>query len=107
QHTISAVVSTSPGAHQQRYSDYWGTRVVAFDVPEPHTGLEIKLDAIVDTLAAPGSPEPGNRDTSWTDLTAAAGELDEFLLPTPYTRAPGELEAVAATLRSSRPHDTV
>jgi transglutaminase-like putative cysteine protease len=111
QRTVSASVSTSPNAHQQRYTDYWGTRVVAFDVPESHTSLEIRLVAVVDTNAEPSAAAAGEADdeldVSWRDLPIGVPGLDELLLPTAYTEAPAGLAEIALELRGNTPRDTV
>lgn len=106
QRTVSASVTTTPGAHQQRYNDYWGTRVVAFDVPDAHSVLEIRLDAVIDT-AAEAPSRAYEEHIAWTDLRSRTGFIDEFLEATPYTKANGELAEAASSLRMSSPAETV
>jgi transglutaminase-like putative cysteine protease len=109
QRTVTAGVWTTPNAHQQRYTDYWGTRVVAFDVPESHRGLEIRLEAVVETPVDPWAAVATEADAAWSDLVASAPELDELLLPTPYTAAPADLVRLALGLRdgAGTPRNTV
>jgi transglutaminase-like putative cysteine protease len=65
--TLSSEVTTHPDAQQQRYWDYWGTQVTAFDVHVPHTELQVTCTSVVDTSPA---PEPGA--ATWEELEAAA-----------------------------------
>jgi transglutaminase-like putative cysteine protease len=69
----------------RNYSDYWGTRVSAFELPAPHDGLVIQATATVRT-SAPARPPAGERP-GWDEIrrTAAGGRLLEYLLPTPLT----------------------
>ena len=102
QTTMTARVETTPSARQFRYWDYWGTQVVAFDVPAQHRELEVRALSVVDT--GPG-PEPGRAD--WTELAAESDAMSEFLAPTPYTAWTDELVEVAAGLRRTSPAETV
>ncbi|MEO7555945.1 MAG: transglutaminase family protein [Acidimicrobiales bacterium] len=49
QQLVSYRVSTSPSARVLSFGDYWGTRVDAFGVREPHLSLEVVAEASVDT----------------------------------------------------------
>lgn len=46
-------VSTSPPARVLSFEDYWGTRVDAFGVREPHIFLEVTAEATVETRPTP------------------------------------------------------
>lgn len=54
--TLEAKVETRPDAKQQRYWDYWGTQVTAFDVHQPHDALEVTATCVVDTADARPAP---------------------------------------------------
>ena len=43
-------LSVSPMARLQRYTDYWGTAVEAFDVHIPHHALTVVSTSVVDTV---------------------------------------------------------
>ena len=53
QSVLSYRVSTYPAARVFSFEDYWGTRVDAFGVREPHIFLEIVAEATVETSAQP------------------------------------------------------
>lgn len=101
QTTLAAHVTTSPPTSQYRYRDYWGTQVLAFDVPDLHDALEIRAEAVVDTA---GFSRPTT--STWQDLEAAAGAMWEFLSATPFTAPDGQLGEAAESLRSPDPVET-
>ena len=101
--TIASTVTTSPGATQQRYRDYWGTEVTAFDVHEPHAELEVTATSLVDT-SDPREPEP----VTWSGLDAARDLHSELLVPSARTIPDAELLELAAEARSRlSPYDVV
>lgn len=101
--TIASTVTTSPGATQQRYRDYWGTEVTAFDVHEPHAELEVTATSLVDT-SDPREPEP----VTWSGLDAARDLHAELLVPSARTIPDAELLELAAEARSRlSPYDVV
>lgn len=102
QTTMSSQVTTRPAARQFRYWDYWGTQVLAFDVPEPHDELRIEAHSVVDT-GYPSRPAP----LSWAELAVRVEPLCELLTQTRYTPADRRLEDVGAGLRASDPFETV
>ena len=101
--TISSTVTTEPKAVQQRYWDYWGTQVTAFDIHEPHSELEVTATSLVDTTA----PRPPGT-ISWAGLEADRDLHAELLMPSARTAPDEELLALAAEARSSAtPYDAV
>lgn len=100
---LQTTTATAPLSAQYRYTDYWGTEVIAFDVPQPHTTLEIRAAAIVDTGLPPAHPP----DAAWSEVLEARDRFVEMLQPTPYTRADDRLEAAADTLHRATPRETV
>lgn len=102
QTTLTAQVRTRPDARQYRYLDYWGTQVVAFDVPQTHESLEIRGSSVVDT----------GRDgliigATWDELAARAESLNELLGPTTYTASSARTREIADELRQDTPLATV
>ncbi len=93
QTTHEATVVTTPDCRQQRYWDYWGTQVTAFDLHVRHTELEVKATSVVDTgLAAEPTDVP-----TWS-LYAGDPVRDrhvEMLTPTVRTTADEEMAALA------------
>jgi transglutaminase-like putative cysteine protease len=96
QMTLESRVTAGPGVPVWTYSDYWGTYVSVFDLPEPHDDLIIRATSTVETEPLRGVPAGGDRP-SWAELRsrAAGGRLLEFLLPTPLTTVTREISGVA------------
>ena len=94
--TLEAQVTAGPGVPVWTYSDYWGTFVSVFDLPDPHDELAIRAAATVETEPFPGIPAAAVRP-SWTQLSdkAKGGRLLEFLLPTPLTAVTDEIVSAA------------
>ena len=57
QHLIAYRLSVAPSSRSLAFTDYWGTRVDAFGVRDPHLSLEIVAEAAVELLdaLAPGT----------------------------------------------------
>lgn len=53
QHLVSYRVATSPSSRILSFTDWWGTRVDAFGVREPHLVLDVVAEATVDTFPRP------------------------------------------------------
>jgi transglutaminase-like putative cysteine protease len=96
QMTLESRVTAGPGVPVWTYSDYWGTFVSVFDLPEPHDDLVITAAATVETEPFGGIPASADRP-GWDALgeQAAGGRLLEFLLPTPLTTVTGAISAAA------------
>jgi transglutaminase-like putative cysteine protease len=94
--THEARVTAGPGVPVWTYSDYWGTFVSVFDLPEPHDDLVIRAVATVETEPFGGIPATVQRP-SWRELAekSAGGRLLEFLMPTPLTTVTGEISGAA------------
>lgn len=94
QTVLEALVQTTPDCRQQRYWDYWGTQVTAFDVHTPHTALEVAATSVVDTTTQDDPTEtPG-----W-ELLRSEGVRDRFvelLTPTSRTLPGAALTALGA-----------
>jgi transglutaminase-like putative cysteine protease len=93
--TLEARVTAGPGVPVWTYSDYWGTFVSVFDLPEPHEDLVIRATSTVETGPFPGLPA-GER-ASWARLgeRVTDGRLLEFLMPTPLTAVTAEISGAA------------
>ncbi len=104
QTTLDTQVEVWPPARTQRYTDYWGTQVFAFDVQVPHSVLTVTATATVDTRPA----EPPGLGVAWTDLQTEAvrDRWCEYLLPTSLTTVDDELAATAAELRAQAQRPT-
>lgn len=89
--TLESTVTTTPTAVQQRYWDYWGSQVTAFDVHAPHSALEVVALSVVDTTDA---TEPG--DISWEQLADGRDEHVELLVASGLTAADEQMTTAAA-----------
>src|SRR5512146_782626 len=94
--TLESRVTAGPGVPVWTYSDYWGTFVSVFDLPQPHDDLVIRAAATVETEPF-GGAGAGEDRPSWDQLRerAAGGRLLEFLLPTPLTTVSGDIAHAA------------
>ncbi len=90
---LSYRVTSSPTARVHGFTDYWGTRVDAYGVREPHVASEIVATSAVETRHRPlmvASPQiEALRDPSFAD------EHAEFLTQSRHTQ-PGRLVAQCA-----------
>jgi transglutaminase-like putative cysteine protease len=79
---LSHSLEVHPAASVQKYNDYWGAEVEAFDVHVPHRVLEIIAMSTVDTPPKPDEL-PG---LSWTDVfvPSVQDRYSEFLEATAY-----------------------
>lgn len=83
QQLISARVTTSPGSRVFAFNDYWGTRVDAFGVREPHTSLEVVAEASVETRRTPVITAAPPLEAVWG--TGFFNEHLEYIQPTEHT----------------------
>lgn len=106
QTTLESRVQTRPDVRQQRYWDYWGTQVTAFDLHVRHTELEVQALSVVDT-AAPAEPA----DVPSWPVYAGDDVRDRFvemLTPTRRTAADSAMAALAReAVRDLEPYDAV
>jgi len=103
QTTLESRVTAGPGTVPVwTYSDYWGSYVSVFDLPEAHDDLEIRAVATVETESSAGLPPDGRLD--WPGLRAPAGRgrLLEFVLPTTLTTVTDEVSDAAIVEISGR-----
>lgn len=102
--TLEAQVETSPEAKQQRYWDYWGTQVTAFDVHSPHSRLVVTATSVVDTADA----RPALVVSGWdaVRLPEVRDRFVEMLTPTERTRPDDEMvELARQAVAGLDPHD--
>jgi transglutaminase-like putative cysteine protease len=106
QTTLEARITVGPRVPVWTYSDYWGTFVSVFGLPDPHDDLLIRALATVETGAAVSLP--GGERLSWPRIAEAArGRPLEFLKPTPLTTVtPQVIATVLDDLRGLSPDET-
>ncbi|GAA4359135.1 transglutaminase family protein [Angustibacter luteus] len=92
QQVLSARVSVEPVTWRREYVDYWGTRVVGFEVHTEHDELEVV--GAVDAVVAPAGTPP---DAGWDAVRdpAVRDRWCEFLVATQRSRPSEELAALA------------
>jgi transglutaminase-like putative cysteine protease len=95
-------ISIEPGASLFSYDDYFGNRVHAFSVNEPHRKLTIRTQMTVVTKAA-ANPAAGDEGMQpkltwgWLATEDVQNRFAEYLLPTDYTAVTSEVAAFAET----------
>ncbi|CAM5487216.1 transglutaminase family protein [Leifsonia shinshuensis] len=93
---LHSALDVRPVSSHHQYTDYWGTRVLAFDVLNPHRELTITATSLVEVLDAARAPDP----LGWEELAAAvarSGECVQQLRQTPLTEPSASLAAFAAS----------
>jgi len=97
QTVLSSRLDLDPYEGVQVYTDYFGTRVSAFDLHRPHRQLTFTANTTVETFARTITAE----SLSWEDLAASDCEdrFEEFLTETELTTVNEELTAIAHGLR--------
>lgn len=106
---IAHELRTTPSARMQTYTDYWGTTVVAFDMHELHTVLDITSSSVVETSAT----TPPAAAVTWDDLrdSAVLDRWCEFLRPSHYVDDarddPDRAPLVELLAAASRPADAI
>jgi transglutaminase-like putative cysteine protease len=103
QRTLDVRLEVSPKVDGLlRYTDYWGTRVDAFDVHERHTELLVSTTSVVETGR---SLPPDETEVGW-DVLARADIRDrhaEMLAPSRLVVVEDEVNATAAVLARGLP----
>ncbi len=92
QQVLSARLTIEPVTWRREYVDYWGSRVVGFEVHTPHDRLEVL--STVDALVAGDGPAP---DAGWDAVRAPTtrDRLCELLVPTERSTPGDELTELA------------
>ncbi len=83
QSVLSSELRVRPTAARSSYKDYWGNRVIAFQLDEPHTSMEVTAEATVETSGAP--LWRGDLTREQLKQPAIADLMDELLAQTPQT----------------------
>ena len=97
---LHSAVDVQPVSSHHQYTDYWGTRVLAFDVLNAHRELTITATSLVEVLDPEHAPDP----LGWEALNVAvacSGECAQQLRQTPLTEPPASLVALAASAASA------
>lgn len=105
QSVLGAELRIEPVNGRYPYVDYWGNRVIAFQIDEPHRDLKVTAEATVETSAGAVPTSPFTRadlvDAGLLDL------LDEYLIQTDRTLLPEEaVRAITSSTGSLDLHET-
>jgi len=115
QSALTTRVEVSPSVPLWQYTDYWGTRVTAFDLQRAHEALTIRAVSVVETSPAPRPPSATARAADrpeaadWERIRAMVetGALAEFTTPTDRTRLEQPLRAeIRRRVAGLDPHQT-
>ncbi|WP_426519190.1 transglutaminase family protein [Diaminobutyricibacter sp. McL0618] len=90
-------LEVDPVSSHHQYTDYWGTRVLAFDVLAPHTTLTLSASSLVEVLDPPRHGD----GLPWDELRRVrftAGEYVQQLPQTALTEPADEVAGIAATV---------
>jgi len=98
-------LDVDPVSSHHQYTDYWGTRVLAFDVLAPHSELTITASSLVEVLAAPPHPEAGPGWDELDTVVQGSGEYVQQLWQTPLTDPPADVIALAREARAAAGDD--
>jgi transglutaminase-like putative cysteine protease len=92
-----------PSVQVLRYDDHYGNVVYHFDVPTPHSQLEIVTTSAVEIGAAPELP-PALDGSAWDSLDALRGDGDywDWLQPSRFAEQTRALEGLARALAVNR-----
>ena len=105
QQLVSYRLNVHPGARVVSFTDYWGTRVDAFGIREPHIALEVVCEATVET-SEPSlvTVSPGRADLADDEFVEAH---HEYLEPTAKTGAGPRVIEVAEMIDAMTEGDVV
>ncbi|MGH1523906.1 transglutaminase family protein [Leifsonia sp. L25] len=102
---LHSALDVEPVSSHHQYTDYWGTRVLAFDVLNPHRELTLTATSLVEVLDAEhdavhgGEHAPGPLGwEAFAEAVARSGECVQQLRQTPLTEPPASLVALAASV---------
>ena len=98
QFTLEHRVEVHPAANLFRYRDYWGSRVHAFDLHQPHTELTVVGSSLVET--AQRTPNL-DESVAW-DAIDAPGLTDRFFEYLDDTHMTGSDDAIRQIARELR-----
>jgi transglutaminase-like putative cysteine protease len=98
QQVLDHRVEVRPATSMLRYVDYWGSRVCAFEVHEPHRSLVVSGRSLVETWS---SPVPDDT-ASWEEVhdPRIQDELCEYLAPSKHVPPDDRFSDLASKIAS-------
>ncbi|WP_108252552.1 transglutaminase family protein [Planctomonas deserti] len=88
---LSSTLQVEPSASLHDYTDYWGTRVTAFEVITPHRSLSVSSTTLVEARPK----EHAGHAISWEELRSRASNEMELIEQLGQTRLTEPTEDVA------------
>ena len=89
QSVLASELRVKPSAGRSSYQDYWGNRVIAFQLDEPHTSLEVTAEATIETSSS--QAHAGSLTRQDLQSREIADLMDELLRPTFQSTVPQDL----------------
>ena len=100
QQTLEARLELTPHVRALQYTDYWGSKVHAFDVHVPHTELIVTATSVVETA---GVREAGTEVSwEWIRSERLLDRFSELLAPSRYVVAEAEVTAHAIEMSAAQ-----
>lgn len=99
---LQSSLEIAPLSSEYAYVDYWGTRVSAFEILTPHSGLSLTATSLVEVRER----DPQGPHLGWDELAAQAETRTEYveqLAQSGRTQPPPDLLARAQELRADAP----
>lgn len=103
QFVLNSSLDIEPSTGMNQYVDYFGTRVVSFDVLSPHSSLTISARSLVEVRARPIE----HTDITWDLLEREVGRsihTVEQLAQTSRTRPHAEVAEIARSVAAQHDH---
>lgn len=106
QTVVSNRVLTSPVTRIFRYTDYWGTHAISFDLHAPHTALEVTGTSVVETEY--GEPPESRYDWDHYEDANFKDKYNEMLSFSEYIPYEKALAEIAENLKADKdPLETI
>jgi len=102
---LSYRVSASPTTRAHGFTDYWGTRVDAYGIREPHVAVELLAESTVETR--PRALMVASPDVAALSDPAFVDAHAEYLAPTRHTEPGPRTQALVREIREQGESDVV
>ncbi|WP_315502118.1 transglutaminase family protein [Actinomyces radicidentis] len=101
QTVLSSRIEIAPTAWTHRWTDYFGTGVVAFEIHEPHEEMRLVATSTVDVTRPPAQGPAAGEGIHWEELGTdeLRSRLAEYLTMSPLVEPAEDLRALVASQR--------
>lgn len=99
---LESKLTVDPVSWSHRYTDYWGTEVLAFEVNQQHRSLSVRATSVVEVDA---TRRPPPRALTWAELRTdeVRDRFVEFLAQRPATGPAVEIADLAESIAADYP----